>query len=174
MTSRSNHKRKLVPPAFAVAGTASSVSFRSQDQRRQRNKVGVVGDSAGPSTGPGTSRFWEDDLSTSQARAADSFSYGLGDNSLESQPDEDVDDGINVVICHPVRNPNSVRVLSLREGMSWGFLNRNAGSPAANMVPIQQRVCGGKSAKGGMRFCADACALCRCEGERPARAVRKS
>jgi hypothetical protein len=47
-------------------------------------------------------------LATSLAHEANSFSYALGNESLEAQPEDQLDDGINVVICHPVRNLNSV------------------------------------------------------------------
>ncbi|KAJ7848614.1 hypothetical protein B0H14DRAFT_3453022 [Mycena olivaceomarginata] len=44
------------------------------------------------------------------ARHSEDFSYQLGDTSLESQPDEPVDDGINVVVVKSAgRNTKTVR-----------------------------------------------------------------
>ncbi|KAJ7154944.1 hypothetical protein C8R43DRAFT_1126328 [Mycena crocata] len=49
------------------------------------------------SPSPDSSRWWAEDLTTAVARRAAEFSYALGDNSLSSQEDDWVDDGINVV-----------------------------------------------------------------------------
>ncbi|KAJ6483477.1 hypothetical protein C8R47DRAFT_1217563 [Mycena vitilis] len=105
MSSRAgpSHKRKTQKPTFAQTGTASSVTSRSNDNRRQRTRVGVVAQDAAPPTLPLSRAFWEEDLPTNMARRAELFSYGLG-ASLEAQEDEPVDDGITVVVCHPERN----------------------------------------------------------------------
>jgi hypothetical protein len=45
------------------------------------------------------------------ARHSEDFSYQLGDTSLESQPDEPADDGINVVVVQSAgRNTKSVSI----------------------------------------------------------------
>ncbi|KAJ7079826.1 hypothetical protein B0H15DRAFT_924531 [Mycena belliarum] len=100
------HKRKVRAPALVEAGTASSVSSRTVDDRRQRNRVGVVGVGAGASAAP--NHHWQEDLATSAARLADTFTYQLGDESLESQVDEEPLDGITVVVAP--RYSNSGRI----------------------------------------------------------------
>ncbi|KAJ6456814.1 hypothetical protein C8R47DRAFT_1227696 [Mycena vitilis] len=115
MTSR-NHKRVRAAPALTVHGTASFVSSRSNDNRRQRTSLGVVGQDAGPSTGL-SQEFWAEDLLASESRMGPNFSYCLGDDSLQSQQDNEMDDGtrlddgINVVITEVTRNANSDRPL---------------------------------------------------------------
>lgn len=61
---------------------------------------------AGPS---GSTYDYEEDLDTNLARAAQDFSWGLGDTSLAAEPDADANDGISVVVGS-TRNTNSVRV----------------------------------------------------------------
>ncbi|KAJ7605673.1 hypothetical protein DFH06DRAFT_1348526 [Mycena polygramma] len=103
-SNKTSHKRKAVVPGFVIPGTVSSVSSRSGDQRRQRTRTSVVSQAAGLANAPPGSAFWAEDLTTSLARQAEEFSYNLGDTSLESQVDDQLDDGIDVVYCHPVRN----------------------------------------------------------------------
>ncbi|KAF7356781.1 CxC2 domain-containing protein [Mycena venus] len=113
-SSSGSHKRKAKAPRLVIAATASSVSHRTYDQRRQRTTRGVVGQGAGPSSSASNSgghQFWADDIDTNLARAAENFSYQLGDNLLESQTDDFFDDGINVVITPVARNTNSDRPL---------------------------------------------------------------
>ncbi|KAJ7431147.1 hypothetical protein B0H11DRAFT_2165768 [Mycena galericulata] len=107
--SQRSHKRKAkaAPPlVVGSGGTSSAISFRSHDNRRQRNVHGVVPESAG-SSARDAERNWEEDLATLYARSAELFTYRLGDDSLSSQPDDmDIpDDGIHVVV--PTRNINS-------------------------------------------------------------------
>ncbi|KAF8194907.1 hypothetical protein K438DRAFT_2128227 [Mycena galopus ATCC 62051] len=55
--------------------------------------------------------YWAEDLATNLARESSLFSYQLRDDSLESQPDEPMEDGINLVpSTPPPRNPYSVMV----------------------------------------------------------------
>ncbi|KAF7330719.1 CxC2 domain-containing protein [Mycena sanguinolenta] len=96
-------------PQLVAAATVTSVSHTTHDQRRVRTKTTVVGD-AGPSSTQGTD-LWAEDLATNLARNSASFSYQLGDNSLEPQLDDGVDDGITVVVEKSVRNTNSDRPL---------------------------------------------------------------
>jgi hypothetical protein len=59
-------------------------------------------------SGPSASaEYWEEDLATNAAMADPDFSWGLGDDSLEAQPDEELGEGIHVVVGQP-RNKNSV------------------------------------------------------------------
>ncbi|KAJ7475547.1 hypothetical protein B0H11DRAFT_2158492 [Mycena galericulata] len=110
-----SHKRKIVAPKLVVAGTSSSESFRSYDDRRQRTRLGVVEQSAGNSTpmASSSSHFHAEDLATNAARSDPAFTYELGDNSLSSQPDDMgvPDDGIHVTIPPVGRNANSDRPL---------------------------------------------------------------
>ncbi|KAJ7773599.1 hypothetical protein DFH07DRAFT_952645 [Mycena maculata] len=113
MSSESqSHQRKKKRPALVGMQTASRVTSRSADMRRQRERLNVLQQAAGPSTEPPTG-YWEEDLATSAARADPSFTYRLGDDSLSAQPDHfDIpDDGIQIVIPPVVRNPNSDRPL---------------------------------------------------------------
>ncbi|KAF7361599.1 CxC2 domain-containing protein [Mycena sanguinolenta] len=96
-------------PQLVAAATVTSVSHTTHDQRRVRTKTTVVGD-AGPSSTQGTD-LWAEDLATNLARNSASFSYQLGDNSLEPQLDDGVDDGITVVVEKSARNTNSDRPL---------------------------------------------------------------
>ncbi|KAF7349498.1 CxC2 domain-containing protein [Mycena sanguinolenta] len=104
-----SHKRKGNKPQLVAAATVTSVSHTTHDQRRVRTKTTVVGD-AGPSSTQGTD-LWAEDLATNLARNSASFSYQLGDNSLEPQLDDGVDDGITVVVEKSRRNTNSDRPL---------------------------------------------------------------
>ncbi|KAJ6513670.1 hypothetical protein C8R47DRAFT_1064378 [Mycena vitilis] len=116
MSHSRSHKRNRNAPALLVHGTVASVSSRSNDTRRQRTSLGVVGQDAGPSTGL-AEEFWAEDLLANEARMGPNFSYSLGDDSLESQLDDvmddgtHVDDGINVVITEVPRYANSDRPL---------------------------------------------------------------
>jgi hypothetical protein len=80
-----------------VAATSTTETFRSADDRRQRTRVGVVSDTAGPSTVVDASVWYAEDLATSRARQVREFSYQLGDDSLSCEPDSFVEDGIHVV-----------------------------------------------------------------------------
>ncbi|KAJ7761160.1 hypothetical protein DFH07DRAFT_957235 [Mycena maculata] len=111
MSNSKSHKRKATRPTLVVAGTSSSETFRSSDGRRQRFRVGVVGQDAGMPTGLNSDQFWQDDLATNLARQDPAFTYRLGDNSISSEPDFALDDGIQVIIPSTVRNPNSDRPL---------------------------------------------------------------
>lgn len=97
-----------------MGGTASVVSTRSEDHRRQRTTVGTVGADAGPSTAPQGNRFWAEDLGANEGRMRQDFTYILGDNGLESQVDDQLDDGtqlddgITVLINKAPRYANSV------------------------------------------------------------------
>ncbi|KAJ7888386.1 hypothetical protein B0H14DRAFT_3081962 [Mycena olivaceomarginata] len=93
-----SHKRKIKEHSLVIAGTAASVSYRTQDNRRQRTRMSVVEQGAGVADATAPDHFWADDLVTNMARSSETFSYQLGDTSLESQPDEPADDGINVVV----------------------------------------------------------------------------
>ncbi|KAJ7786772.1 hypothetical protein B0H14DRAFT_2630156 [Mycena olivaceomarginata] len=64
-------------------------------------------------------------LGDQPCREADSFSYALGNESLEAQPEDQLDDGINVVICHPVRNLNSDRPLQTWYPYNDEYLGEN-------------------------------------------------
>ncbi|KAJ7039429.1 hypothetical protein C8F04DRAFT_1255133 [Mycena alexandri] len=104
-----SHKRKAQPPAMVVGSTVFSVTSRSADSRKIRTQTGTVGQDVGSSSGLGSDRFWQDDIATNAARAStSSFSYQLGDASLESQWDDAHEDGINVVLCSTPaqRKPN--------------------------------------------------------------------
>ncbi|KAJ7028779.1 hypothetical protein C8F04DRAFT_1212063 [Mycena alexandri] len=110
MKPSQTHKRKGRAPALVIGATSVAVTSWTNNQRRVRTRLGVVGQDAGPS-GTGTDRFWADDLATNAARAAATFSYQLGDTSLESQLDDQLEDGINVVQCAAPRNAKSDRPL---------------------------------------------------------------
>ncbi|KAJ7711045.1 hypothetical protein B0H14DRAFT_2645959 [Mycena olivaceomarginata] len=106
-----SHKRKIKEPLTGIAGTAASVSYRTQDNRRQRTRMSVVEQGAGVADATAPDHFWADDLVTNMARSSETFSYQLGDTSLESQPDEPADDGINVVVIQSAgRNTKSRRI----------------------------------------------------------------
>ncbi|KAF7335067.1 CxC2 domain-containing protein [Mycena venus] len=106
-----SHKQKAKKPALVVAATASSVSHTTHDQRRVRTKLGVVGQDAGPSISGPVDQFWADDLATNRVRNSVEFSYQLGDDCLESQPDPGLEDGITVVVQSVGRNTNADRPL---------------------------------------------------------------
>ncbi|KAJ7776709.1 hypothetical protein B0H14DRAFT_3095872 [Mycena olivaceomarginata] len=104
-----SHKRKIKEHSLVIAGTAASVSYRTQDNRRQRTRMSVVEQGAGVADATAPDHFWADDLVTNMARSSETFSYQLGDTSLESQPDEPADDGINVVVIQSAgRNTKSM------------------------------------------------------------------
>jgi ribose 1,5-bisphosphokinase PhnN len=90
----------------------SSVSSQSKNLRRVKTRRSVVtGAVAGPS-GAGEPRYYEEDPATQAAHAALDFSWDLGDSSLDAQADDEVDDGIKVVV-NPPRNKNSVSRISV-------------------------------------------------------------
>jgi hypothetical protein len=99
---------------MVVAGTASAVSTCSEDARRHRTTIGVVDADAGPSTAPIGNGFWAEDLAVNEARIRHDFTYILGDNALQSQVDDEfdngtqLDDGITVVLTKAPRYLNSV------------------------------------------------------------------
>jgi hypothetical protein len=109
-----SHKAKRKKPALMVHSTPSTVTARSNDNQRQRTTLGLVGEDVGPAPGLST-EFWAEDLAASAARSRDDFTYCLGDDSLESQFDgqldsgANMDDGIHVVVGKVPRNLNSVR-----------------------------------------------------------------
>ncbi|KAJ7429994.1 hypothetical protein B0H11DRAFT_2264473 [Mycena galericulata] len=106
-----SHRRQPKIPKLFVAGTSSRESFRSQDDRRLRTRMGVVEDTAAPSSAVAPSHWYEEDLATNVARMDPAFTYQLGDNSLSSQADDIADDGIQVVLPPAVRYKNSDRPL---------------------------------------------------------------
>ncbi|KAJ7042735.1 hypothetical protein C8F04DRAFT_1175851 [Mycena alexandri] len=100
VSSMSQSRKKAKAPAMVVGSTVFSVTSRSTNGRTIRTHTGTFGQDVGSSSGLGSDRFWEDDIATNIARAATtSFSYHLGDPALESQLDDPVDNGINVVLC---------------------------------------------------------------------------
>ncbi|KAJ7720208.1 hypothetical protein DFH07DRAFT_972677 [Mycena maculata] len=100
MSQSRSHRCKPAIPTMMAPQTASSVSYRSSGSGRVLTRYGVVDQGAESSTAPQISRFWEEDVATSAARADPDFMYLLGDDSLSSQQDNlDVpDDGIEVVM----------------------------------------------------------------------------
>ncbi|KAJ7659787.1 hypothetical protein DFH06DRAFT_1130542 [Mycena polygramma] len=88
--SKKSHKRSPNTPTLLVHGTATT--------------------DAAPSTGL-VEEWWAEDLATNEARLGPGFTYRLGDGSLEPQFDQELADGITVVIATPVRNANSDRPL---------------------------------------------------------------
>ncbi|KAJ7026921.1 hypothetical protein C8F04DRAFT_1267519 [Mycena alexandri] len=93
-----SHKRKAAPPTMVVGSTVFSVTSRTSDNRRIKTHTGTLGQDVGSSSsGLGSDRFWQDDIATNIARASSDFSYQLGDASLESQLDDMVEDGIDVI-----------------------------------------------------------------------------
>ncbi|KAJ7119391.1 hypothetical protein C8R46DRAFT_1169932 [Mycena filopes] len=107
--SQQSHKRKKGPPALVIGATVSAVLSRSTDSRRLRTRVTMVPQNVGSfSGGAGSDRFWADDLATNRARADPRFSYELGE-SVESQCEDPLEDGINVVLCAAPRNTKSTQ-----------------------------------------------------------------
>ncbi|KAJ6458520.1 hypothetical protein C8R45DRAFT_1110051 [Mycena sanguinolenta] len=107
-SQKQQHKKRKVVPQLVVAGTVATVSHTTYDQRRVRARTTMVGGAAPSFSTPRTS-FWADDLATNAARESPAFSYDLGDDSLDPQPEERVEDGISVVVR--IRNTNSDRPL---------------------------------------------------------------
>jgi hypothetical protein len=99
-----SHKKRMRAPEMVVGRTASVASTRSEDDCRHRTTIGVVGANAGPSTVSNQSGFWAEDLAANEARMQHDFTYILSDNSVESQLDQEfnngtwLEDGITVVI----------------------------------------------------------------------------
>ncbi|KAJ7021705.1 hypothetical protein C8F04DRAFT_1213743 [Mycena alexandri] len=116
-----SHKRKAQPPAMVVGSTVFSVTSRSADSRKIRTQTGTVGQDMGSSSGLGSDRFWQDDIATNAARAStSSFSYQLGDASLESQWDDAHEDGINVVLCStPAQRKPRWNGKNFEHGRNW-------------------------------------------------------
>ncbi|KAJ7164850.1 hypothetical protein C8R43DRAFT_1122730 [Mycena crocata] len=106
-----SHKRKAVAPKMMVgARSLATDTAETGGGRYLRTRREVHDDDAGgPSTVP--PEYFEEDIATNMARAAEDFSWGLGDTSLQPEPDMDVLDGIAVVVTKPPRNANSDRPL---------------------------------------------------------------
>jgi hypothetical protein len=132
-----SHKAKRKKPQLIIHSTPSTVTARSNDNRRQRTFSGLVAGDVGPAAGPST-EFWADDLTANAACLGGDFTYCLGDDSLESQFDDqldngaNLDDGINVVATKVPRNLNSVCPFFLSVAAD---LRLKLGSSAANLVP---------------------------------------
>ncbi|KAK6974082.1 CxC2 domain-containing protein [Favolaschia claudopus] len=157
MSTRS-HRKKTSRPQLVVSATVSAVSHTSHDTRRVRTRFSTITDGASAGGG-GEEPFWADDIATNAARQAEDFSYQLGDNALESRPDDQVADGISVVVPKATRNTNSDRPMrnwwvrvdeyleeSLRrEGRgSARVYGRCAGSRCADPLRVcPNRVCDG-------------------------------
>lgn len=90
---------------------------------------------------------YEEDLDTAMARATMDFSWGLGDNSLQAQPDQEVNDGIHVVVGTG-RNHNSVRDKMLFINFC---VNVVTGSSSQDLGTPYRQLLRGIPAKGGKR-----------------------
>jgi hypothetical protein len=108
-----SHKKKKATAQFLVGSLGvSSVASQSRDGLRVKRKRTVANSAAaGPSTTE-VFNYWEEDLTTNAAMGAEDFSWGLGDDSLDAQPDEEDVQGIQVVVGPP-RNKNSVSAVCL-------------------------------------------------------------
>ncbi|KAJ7847181.1 hypothetical protein B0H13DRAFT_1907428 [Mycena leptocephala] len=131
-------KRKAPPQMMVGAPGISSVSSQSQNLRRVKTRRSVVpGTVAGPS-GAGEPRYYEEDPVTQAARAALDFSWDLGDSSLDAQADNEVDNGIKVVV-NPPRNKNSDRPLQTWVPLTDEYCAealRREGRRSERVVPI--------------------------------------
>ncbi|KAJ7166466.1 hypothetical protein C8R43DRAFT_946025 [Mycena crocata] len=94
--SSASHKKRAIRPQLTVPTTTSVMVSWSVDQRRTRMHTGAI-DQVPRSPSPDSSRWWAEDLVTAVARRAEEFSYALGDDSLSSQADDWVDDGIDMI-----------------------------------------------------------------------------
>ncbi|KAJ7038483.1 hypothetical protein C8F04DRAFT_1256091 [Mycena alexandri] len=103
-------KRKAAPKMLVGAPGVSSVTSQSKNKRTRTRRAADAGSVAGPSAQP-VVQEWAEDLATQSARAAEDFSWGLGDQSLPPEPDGDAEDDIQVVVCNAPRNINSDRPL---------------------------------------------------------------
>jgi hypothetical protein len=107
-----SHKAKRKRLELVIHSTASVMNSRSNDNRRQHTTLGLVGQDAGP-VGGVSGEHWGEDFAANAARLGNDFTYRLGDDSLESQFEDQLDngasfdDGIHVVVTAP-RNLNSV------------------------------------------------------------------
>jgi hypothetical protein len=108
MDARRSHKRKAKLPTLVTGATSTQEWFRSQDDRRMRSRVGVVGDTA-PAGAMSSADWYQEDLVTSLAREDPDFTYQLGNTALACEPDQAVEDGIEVVLQKFPRYPNTVR-----------------------------------------------------------------
>ncbi|KAJ7660092.1 hypothetical protein DFH06DRAFT_1326234 [Mycena polygramma] len=108
-TKKGKGTKRARPQMLVGARTVETVTFQSKRKDRITTRRTVVDEQvAGPSSVPFS---FEEDLATQFARASLDFSYGLGDNSLDSQPEEYIGGlGIEVQVGAP-RNKNSDRPL---------------------------------------------------------------
>ncbi|KAJ7165775.1 hypothetical protein C8R46DRAFT_1035133 [Mycena filopes] len=101
-------KRKA-PQLMVGAPAVSSTSFQSQSRRNiKTRRVADGGAGMGEATEPEV--YWEEDLMTQAARAAEDFSWDLRDDSLQPEPELDSSAEIQVILCK-ARNKNSDRPL---------------------------------------------------------------
>ncbi|KAJ7794073.1 hypothetical protein B0H14DRAFT_3497397 [Mycena olivaceomarginata] len=105
-----SHKRKPKLPGLVTGTTSTQEWFRSQDDRRMRSRVGVVDETA-PAGAMSSADWYQEDLATSVAREDPDFTYQLGNTALACEPDQAVEDGIEVVLPKLPRYPNADRPL---------------------------------------------------------------
>jgi hypothetical protein len=103
--SQSHKKKTAIPQLLVGSRGVASVTSQTKDRRHWKSRrtvadSGIAGSSA-------SAEYWEEDLATNAAMADPDFSWGLGDDLLEAQPDEELGEGIHVVVGQP-RNKNSV------------------------------------------------------------------
>ncbi|KAJ7601623.1 hypothetical protein DFH06DRAFT_1153729 [Mycena polygramma] len=165
VASRKDHKkRKATGPQLSVHGTASTVSHRSNDNRRQRTVHGVVLQNAGPSAGVNAEEFWADDLDTNEARMGDNFTYRLGDDSVRPMNDHELDDGttlddgISVVVTVDAvpRNANSDRPLKTWYPFEDEYLQENLRREGRGSRRVYSR-CAGVPCKDPTQRCPNQC-----------------
>ncbi|KAJ7842389.1 hypothetical protein B0H14DRAFT_3692184 [Mycena olivaceomarginata] len=106
MDARRSHKRKAKLPTLVTGATSTQEWFRSQDDRRMRSRVGVVGNTV-PAGAMSSADWYQEDLVTSLAREDPDFTYQLGNTALACEPDQAVEDGIEVVLQKFPRYPNA-------------------------------------------------------------------
>jgi hypothetical protein len=112
--------------------------------------MGVVDDTAAPSTQEDVSFWHHEDMATSHARMDPHFTYQLGDTSLSCEPDAPLEDGIEVVLPAAAKNPNTVRIFffsltffrfSLRDWKHKINVTQNfAGTAAQDLVSPLRRL----------------------------------
>ncbi|KAK7008474.1 hypothetical protein R3P38DRAFT_2551217 [Favolaschia claudopus] len=105
-----SHKRKPQKPQLVVGSTVSATSHTTLDNRRVRTRISTLSQAATPASTI-SEEFWADDLPTNEARHSTSFSYQLGDESLEPQTLDLTDDGITVQIHNPASSKKTYRPL---------------------------------------------------------------
>ncbi|KAJ6579040.1 hypothetical protein DFH09DRAFT_1310403 [Mycena vulgaris] len=110
MASKSHKRKTAIPQVVVGARGVASTSSESRDKRRVRTRREVTESQVAWPSNTGSSFEYEEDWATRAGRAAVDFTWALGDTSLEAQPDEVVDDGIQVIVGKP-RNKNSDRPL---------------------------------------------------------------